>query len=157
MKKSIFLTLILSSLMIFTATILHAGYTLDPWGSRTWTGQGRPPHWSPEPAPQTTVKRDFKKPVKSDQRVRVPHRLGGKGLFWKDRNNVRHNHYFIGSQYYQVPRVERVIIEREKRIPVYIPVHREPAKLQCGGDTITRNDPVTGELIIEYVSSARDC
>jgi hypothetical protein len=50
-----------------------------------------------------------------------------------------------------------VIIEREKRIPVYIPIQREPAKLQCGGETITSNDPKTGEMIIEYVTGARDC
>jgi hypothetical protein len=50
-----------------------------------------------------------------------------------------------------------VIIEREKRIPVYIPIQRKPAKLQCGGETITSNDPKTGEMIIEYVTGARDC
>jgi hypothetical protein len=52
---------------------------------------------------------------------------------------------------------EEVIIEREKRIPVYIQIQRKPAKLQCAGETITNNDPKTGELIIEYVTSARDC
>jgi hypothetical protein len=50
-----------------------------------------------------------------------------------------------------------VIIEREKRIPVYIQVQPKPSKLQCAGDTMTSSDPKTGELIIEYVTGARDC
>lgn len=165
MKRFVLFTLTLFSLMIFAASILNAGYRLDPWGSKTWAGPGRPPHWSPEPAPQRikptghVKSRDFKKPVESDQRVRI-----GKGVFLKDKHDLWHNHHFsrFDSIYYRVPRVkevrvEEVIIEREKHVPVYIPVQRKPAKLQCGGNTITRNDPKTGEMIIEYVSSAREC
>jgi hypothetical protein len=165
MKRFILFTLTLFSLMIFAASTLHAGYRLDPWGSKTWTGPERPPHWSPEPAPQRTkptkhVKsRDFREPVGLDRGVRIPQRPGGKGVFWKDKNNRWHNHPFrrFDSIYYQVPRFEEVIIEREKRIPVYIQIQRKPAKLQCAGETITSNDPKTGELIIEYVTGARDC
>lgn len=165
MKRFILFTLTLFSLMIFTASILNAGYRFDPWGSKTWVGPGRPPHWSPEPATERIEKptghvklRDLKAPVGSDKKVYVPHRQGGKGVFWKNKHNLWHNHLrSFDSIYYQKPEVEEVIIEREKRIPVYIQIQREPAKLQCGGDTITRNDPRTGEMIIEYVSGARDC
>jgi hypothetical protein len=163
MKRFIWFTLTLFSLITFAASTLHAGYRLDPWGSKTWTGPERPPHWS-EPAPQPAkptehVKSgDFRKPVDVDRGVRTPHR-SGKNVFWKDKNNRWHNHHFRRSApiYYPAPRFEEVIIEREKRIPVYIQVQPKPSKLQCAGDTMTSSDPKTGELIIEYVTGARDC
>jgi hypothetical protein len=165
MKRIFLFILTLVSLMIFTASTLNAGYRLDPWGSKTWTGPERPPHWSPEPAPQQTKPTkhfksgDFEKPVDPDRGVRIPHKPSGKGVFWKDRHNRWDKSHFrrFNSIYYLEPRVEEVIIEREKRIPVYIQIQRKPAKLQCAGETITNNDPKTGELIIEYVTGARDC
>lgn len=150
---------------MFAASTLNAGYRIEPWGSKTWTGPGRPPHWSaaPDPQPAKSTKRfrsgSFGKPVDTDRRVRRAYRPGGQGIFWKDKHNRWHNHHsrVPGSIYYQEPRIKEVIIEREKHIPVYIQIQRKPAKLQCGGKTITRKDPETGEMIIEYVTGARDC
>jgi len=53
--------------------------------------------------------------------------------------------------------VRKLIIEREKRIPVIIHAPQNPTKLRCAGNTITRKDPKTGGMIIEYVTSAGDC
>ena len=131
MKKLICGAHIVLFLMIFSVPMLHAGYTVEPWGSKTWTGSERPPHWSPEPdSPRMS-----------------------------EKHHRRHNHHskrFDSSDYRQ-PKGDDMVIEREKRIPVYLPAQRKPARQQCGGETITRSDPRTGELIIEYVSRARDC
>ncbi len=154
-------TLTLFFLTMFAASTLNAGYKIDPWGSKTWTGPGRPPHWSAPPAPQPAKSTkqfrsgSFGKPVGRDRRIRNVHRPGGEGVFWKDKHN--HRSRVSGTIYYQEPRMKEVIIEREKHIPVYIQVQRKPAKLQCGGKTITRKDPETGDMIIEYVTGARDC
>jgi hypothetical protein len=164
MKRIIWSTLTLFFLTMFAASALHAGYRSEPWGSKTWTGSGRPPHWSSAPAPHRTkpmnhvTSRDFRKPIDSDRKVHRKHRPGGKDVFWKDKYNRWHNYSRAsGSIYYQEPKAEEVIIQREIRDPIYIPVQRKPAKPQCGGRTITRNDPKTGEMIIEYVTGARDC
>jgi hypothetical protein len=161
MKKNILFILALFLLLLFTASVLQAGYRANPWGSKTWTGPGRPPHWSPKPA----------KPVKSpkvygskkygvyDRKVRHPRDSYTKGGYWKDRHNRWHHHSNrrAGYMYYRAPNTEKLIVERERPVPVYIPVQRRPSRLQCGGSTITRSDLRTGEMYIEYVTSARDC
>lgn len=165
MDRIIWFTLTLFFLTMFAASTLNAGYRIEPWGSKTWTGPGRPPHWSAAPAPQPAKSKkhfrsgSFGKPVGTDRRIRRTHRPGGQDVIWKDKHNRWHNHRsrVSGSISYQEPRVEEVIIEREIQVPVYIQIQPKPAKLQCGGKTITRKDPETGELIIEYVTSARDC
>jgi hypothetical protein len=50
-----------------------------------------------------------------------------------------------------------VIIEEQRAAPAAVPVRRSRSPLQCGGLTDTRLDPETGELVIEYVTSSRDC
>jgi hypothetical protein len=170
MKKCFLFLIVFLFPPIFSATDLHAGYSRDTWGSRTWTGPGRPPHWSPE---TTRPRRPHPpvppgKPVGPGHGVRPPYHgvrpphngSGNHGGYWQDRHNRwhYHRHRRRGYVYYREPaRVETVIIEREKRVPVYIPVPHRPAKQQCGGDTVTRKDPVTGDLTIEYVTGARDC
>ncbi len=160
--KSMLHSLALIFLIMFTTSSLHAGYQRDPWGSRTWTGPGRPPHWSPkEKTPQA-------KPYKHGVRGKsvAPHRKNhrshgyiSKGGYWKDKHNHWHYHKYrrSGYVYDQQPKIETIIIESEKQVPVYIRSRNIPNKLQCGGRTITRNDPKTGERVIEYVSGARDC
>jgi len=162
MKKCFLFLIILLFPLVFSATDLNAGYSRDPWGSRTWTGPGRPPHWSPQTTrPQKPRPPVPPRPVDPDYGVRPPHNgSGNHGGYWRDRHNRwhYHRHRRRGYVYYREPaRVETVIIEREKRVPVYIPVPYRPAKQQCGGETITRKDPVTGVLTIEYVTGARDC
>lgn len=162
MKKIIWLAPALLFLTMFAASALHAGYRTDPWGSKTWTGPGRPPHWSAEITP-SQVKPDHpiapRKSVGPDQRFWQPHQSHRSGGFWKDRHNRwhYHKHRRSGYIYNKEPQVKKVIVEREKRVPVYSQVEQKPARLQCGGSTVTRNDPKTGDLIIEYVTGARDC
>ena len=158
MKRYILFKLALLCLILFTASILQAGYRTVPWGSKTWTGPGRPPHWSPMPVkPAKTF--GASKVVRPHWRSRQNSRSYGQNGFWKDRHNRWYydKHRRSGYIYYKSPKIDKVIIEREKRIPVYIPVRKNPARLQCGGRTITQRDPTTGVISIEYVSSARDC
>ncbi|MGB3209509.1 MAG: hypothetical protein WBB19_02275 [Desulforhopalus sp.] len=162
MKNYLWTTLALLFLTMFAASSLHAGYKRDPWGSKTWTGPGRPPHWSPEPPPHQTEPKNHVDSIdsrESNYRDREPHRYGDKGFFRKDNLNRWYNYNSSrhGTIYIREPEVEQVIIEREKRVPVYVPVKRQPSKLQCGGSTITSSDPETGEMVIEYVTGARDC
>jgi hypothetical protein len=161
MKKNILFTLALFLLMLFSASVLQAGYRSDPWGSKTWTGAGRPPHWSPKSSISGKSAKAYgsKKYGLFDRGVRHqrgPHRKGG---YWKDRHNRWHHHRNRrgGYIYYRAPSTEKLIVERKRPVPVYIPVRQRPARLQCGGSTITRRDSKTGDMYIEYVSSARDC
>ncbi len=163
MKRVICSTLTLFFLAMFAASTLNAGYRIEPWGSKTWTGPGRPPHWSAAPQPKKAKKQfqsgGFHKSFDGDRKDRKTQRPGGRSIFWKDKHNRWHNHHSkaTGSIYYREPRIKEVIIEREKYIPVYIQRQRKPARLQCGGRTITRIDAVTKEMVIEYVTGARDC
>ena len=148
--------LILFVLSMFAAPSLYAGYRIEPWGSKTWTGPGRPPHWSAAPDPQPVTPTMQGK--SNDHRKK--YRPDGRDAFHKDLYNRHRSHHrsrVSGSISYEEPRVKEVIIERETQVPVYIETQRKPARLLCGGQTITRQDTETGELIIEYVTGARDC
>lgn len=155
MKRDILFSLVPLLLILFTASDLHAGYRLEPWGSKTWTGAGRPHHWSPKADNSVTHRQS----VRPDQRFQKSYRYDGKGRNWKNKHNRWHKNRYrrFGNIHYQNYPVRRVIIEREKRIPVIIHVPQNPTKLRCAGNTITRNDPKTGAMIIEYVTSAGDC
>jgi len=165
MIKNLVSILALFIFMLSAAIIVEAGYRKDPWGSNTWTGPGRPPHWSPPPLqPQTRVPKPVQPivpetPVYPGGGVRPELKPGGSGGYWKDKYKrwYYHRSRRPGIVYYRSPRTETIIIEREKVVPIYVPVRQRPSKLQCGGRTITRTDPQSGEMIIEYVSSSRDC
>ena len=165
MKKNIFFILVLPLLLMFITSSLNAGYSRDPWGSRTWTGPGRPPHWSPAPtSPKNKSKRRVHpntpgKSIDSDFGVRPLGGSYGRGGYWRDKHNrwYFHKRRRSGYIYYRVPKVETVIIERVERIPAYAPARQKPSRVQCGGKTITRTDSKTGEMIIEYVTGAQDC
>ena len=158
MKINILFSQAILFLMLFTASALHAGYKLDPWGSKTWTGPGEPPHWSPR-----LTKSDnsvaYKKRAHTNWRTRQTRGYNSKGGYWKDKHNRWYHHRYkrSGYIYYQKPSTEKVIIERKKRVPVNIRVKQKSTRPQCAGITRSRNDPKTGELIIEYVTGARDC
>ena len=165
MTKYIYIILAALFFMMSAATTPKAGYRKDPWGSNTWTGPGRPPHWSPAPAqpaarpPKPVQPIAPGKPLDPEYGVRPPHKPGGSGGYWKDRYKRWHYHRYRrpGIVYFRAPEVETIIIEREKRVPVFIPVQQRSSRIQCGGRTITRTDPQTGQSIIEYVSGSRDC
>lgn len=158
MKRYILFTSALFFLILFTASILQAGYRSAPWGSKTWTGPGRPPHWTPRPV-KPGISLGASRVGKSHYRSRHHSRSYGQGGFRKDR----HNRWYYdknrrsGYIYYQSPEIDKVITEKERHIPVYIPFQKKPTRLQCAGRTITRKDPTTGVISIEYVSRARDC
>lgn len=161
MKKNILFGLALFLLMLFSASMLQAGYRSDPWGSKTWTGPGRPPHWSPKSSISAKSAKAYgsKKNGVFDRGVRHGREFHRKSGYWKSRHNRwNHRNRRGGYIYYRAPDTEKLIIERKKRpVPVYTPVQQRPARLQCGGSTITRRDSRTGDMFIEYVSRARDC
>lgn len=169
MKRLMVMVTITLCATLYGGENLEAGYSLDPWGSKTWTGPGRPPHWSPEkkktsPSPGKPVQPIVpERPVDPGYGVHPgkpgkPFRPGG---YWKDRYNrwYYHKRWRPGYIYYREPRVETIIIEKEKpvRVPVYVSPPATPSKLQCGGTTVTKRDPVTGDITIEYVTQAKDC
>lgn len=129
---------VLSTLMVAVDAFSEAGYKRTPWGSKSWNGPGNPPHWSSRPP-------SSHRPIDPEWGMRPPsHRPDRWGR----------------AYYYQKPAPQTIIIEQEKQTPVYIPyapVQRRTSPLRCGGETVTRKDPVTGEVVIEYISSSRAC
>ncbi len=161
MKKHIWFVLALTALVIFAASTLYAGYSREN-GSRTWTGPGNPPHWSPDAARPQNKSVKPPQPVtpgKPDIRIRPPQGSGSKGGYWRDKLNRwnYHRNRRSGYMYYTQPRVETIIIEREKKLPAYTPIRQKPSRVQCGGKTITRTNSKTGEITIEYVTGAQNC
>lgn len=158
MQRNLLFSLALLVPILFAASALHAGYKLDPWGSKTWTGPDRPPHWSPKPTKtyNSVTRRQLGHP---DHRIRQPSGYNGKSGYWQDKHNRWQNHRYRRPVYiyYRNYPVRKLIIEREKRIPVIISVPQNSTRLRCAGNTITRKDLNTGEMVIEYITSARDC
>lgn len=165
MKKGIWFIIAVCFLLI-NAAGSEAGYKRTPWGSKSWEGPGRPPHWSPErilpsprpPRPELPIEPE--EPIDPEWGVVPPgNRPGKPGGYWKDKYNRwhYHNYWRSGYIYYRQPAPETIIIEREQKVPVYVPVQPKPSRLQCGGRTVARSDPQTGEIIIEYVTSSQDC
>jgi len=117
----------------------ETGYKRSPWGSKSWDGPGKPPHWSSRPPAGN-------RPADPGWGIRPPSHKPGK---W-------------GRVYYYEKSVSppTIIIEQERQPSVSLPevqVQRQISPVRCGGRTVTRKDPATGELIIEYVSSSRTC
>ena len=136
MKPVITTILVVFNLLWLTAAAADVGYKRTPWGSKSWTGPGRPPHWSPRPSRPH-------RPVDPGWGVRPP----------IHRPYRRSRVYY----YYEPPAQESVVIEQPTLEPVSTPVPRRLSPLRCGGETVSRRDPHTGELIIEYVTSSRSC
>lgn len=160
MKKIIWILVVFLFSMLFAASSLHAGYRKDPWGSSTWEGPGRPPHWSPETGPKKSkpyISPEHRGDSKRGTGAARHHR--GRGGYWKDKHHRWHFHRYkrSGYVYYREPKVETVIVEQQKRAIVYKPVVLQPSRQRCGGKTISRRDPGTGTLTIEYVTGAQEC
>ena len=136
--KTLIVLIVLSTLTAAVTAFSETGYKRTPWGSKSWNGPGAPPHWTSRPP-------FYNRPVDPGWGVRPPfHRPDRWGR----------------GYYYQNPAPQTIIIEEEKQVPVYVPyvpAQKQASPLRCGGRTVTRKDPVTGELIIEYVSSSRTC
>jgi|GEM_PF-6803575 len=158
MKINILFVLALFSLVPLTAGGLQANDRIGRWESMTPTGPSRSHHWSRDSKRRDTSMHHVRSTL-GERRNGHRHRGGGAGNSWRKRHGKSIYYIYRQPNYnrYEEPPTEQVVIEREKRVPVYIPIQQAPSKLQCGGSTLTRKDPNTGELIIEYVSSARDC
>lgn len=137
----------------------EVGYRQTPWGSKTWTGPGRPAHWSPAPVQPEAKPVRPARPIDPGWGVRPPNRPGGAGGYWNGVNTRWCSPGYRCSTivYSPVPRTEAIIIEPGKTAEPTTPAVRILSKQQCAGQTITRTDSQTGEMIIEYVSSSRDC
>ncbi|MEE4165126.1 MAG: hypothetical protein V2I35_03940 [Desulfocapsaceae bacterium] len=138
MKTFVMLTLVLLALSLGAQAFSETGYKRSPWGSKKWDGAGTPPHFSSQPSTEPP-------PVDPGWGLRPPqHRPDRWGRVY----------------YYEKAPAETIIIETEKESEVYVPAVpaiRQESPVRCGGRTATRKDPVSGELIIEYVTSSREC
>lgn len=138
MKAMMLLTVFLGFLSIGFNAFSETGYKRSAWGSKKWHGPGVPPHFSSQ-QPGGNV------PADPEWGIRPPgHRPGPWGRVY----------------YYEKPSAETIIIEKERQEPAYKPAappRKQLSPVRCGGRTLSRTDPVTGELIIEYISSSREC
>ena len=137
--KTLLVTMILGALIWPVQTLSETGYKRSPWGSKTWTGPGTPPHWSSRSSSSN-------RPIDPEWGVRPP-----------GHKPSRHRH--SRAYYYEKPvyQTEVIVIEQKPTLPPFVPAEKQLSPLRCGGDTVTKKDPVTGELIIEYITSSRQC
>ena len=149
MKKAGIL-LFLFAFVFVALDVQGAGYKRTPWGSKTYTGPGRPPHWSAKPDypdgnpphPEHPIEPPYPEhPIDPEWGQRPP--------YWRPWGNTIY--------YQRRPSTQTIIIERERKKPTLTPSTRVNSPLRCGGETLTRRDPGTGELIIEYVTGSRTC
>jgi len=141
------------SLLIFLLSVVcfstaEAGYKRDPWGSKTWEGPGRPPHWSAQATEKTRGTRDSIKKRREDRQDTRRHRDGA----FRDKKKSRQ--IIIYGQQKDEPVVirKRTILKNR-----YVPVFRDFSPRSCGGDIVYIRKGDTNELIIRYVSPAEDC
>jgi len=140
------LLIILFSVVCFSTA--EAGYKRDPWGSMTWEGPGRPPHWSAPTTGKTRGTRDSINKRRDDRQDTSRRYDGG----FRDRKKSRD--IIIYSQQKDEPVVirHRTIIKNR-----YVPVSRGFSPRSCGGDNVYLRKGDTNELIILYVSPAENC
>jgi len=143
---------ILSSLIFLVAVFCfgtaEAGYRSEPWGSKTWEGPGRPPHWSAPAAERAPGSRDSINKRRYDRPDWRRHRDGAFHDRKKDRRIIIFGHQDDDPVVIR----KRTIIKNR-----YVPVYREFSPRSCGGDTLYIRNSDTNELIIRYVSPAENC
>jgi hypothetical protein len=142
------LSLLIFLLSFVPCALAQSGYEQHPWGSNTWVGHGRPPHWSPvKPTPSQEAKSSTK-----------------KGKYFR---GDKHGQLYTPSHKSKIFRRTPIYIQksapatiiREKTVitPRYIPVPNRSSTNICGGDTVSMRDNTTGILTIHYVSPAQAC
>lgn len=125
-------------LLVFAVPVQsQTGYSRVPWGSSTWTGPGRPPHWGP---PQ----RQHSRPKL--RRPRPAHPISPPGYHHRKPVLYQDSVHQSGKK-------------RLRHVPVYN--HRKsvtPIRTtgKCGGKTRTTKNR-DGQMVIEYVTGAKDC
>ena len=139
-------------IVIFVLFSAHAyaqrGYTSTPWGSNTWTGPGKPPHWSQsQNRGQNSSKPDkYEGSIKHHNHTKYHKKhyrhTGKKVILVKEEEHV------------QYPSVRKHKTNIKTRI---VPIQRKTSMSFCGGDTVYLRDRNTGEIIINYVSAAQSC
>ncbi len=142
-------SLLICLILVSTYAIAQNGYTRAPWGSKTWNGPGRPPHWPP-PQPEKQVKK--KQPVL----------VKGYNKHKDVSHHPHHHHKFAKKKYILVKEDKPKPYLREVRKKTvirtrYIPVQRKNLVNYCSGDTLYLRDKTSGEITIKYVSAAQSC
>ena len=131
------LVLAILLLMIAVPAYSQMGYSRVPWGSSTWTGSGRPPHWGPPQRQHYPSKYRRPRPV---------HPIAPPGYRHRRPAHFEESSYRSGRT-------------RSRRSPVYVrsrSVSHLRTTGKCGGQTRTTQNR-EGQIVIEYVTGARDC
>lgn len=140
------LSLLIFLLFVASLGMAETGYRSDPWGSNTWVGPGRPPHWSTPETDKAPSRRDsMKKKGYHRQDTSIHHYP-----FYKHK---RSRNIIIYRQEPEEPVVIQKTIIKTRQIPVL----KRSSPIRCGGDTVYLKDKNTGEPIIQYVSPAQKC
>ena len=142
-------SLLICFILVSSYAMAQTGYTRTPWGSKTWTGPGRPPHWPP-PQPEKQVKK------------KQPDLVKGYNKHKKASHHANHHNKFAKKKYILVreDKPEPYHREIQKKTIIrtrYIPVQRKTLVNYCGGDTLYLRNKTTGEITIRYVSAAQSC
>lgn len=149
--KSFFLVGIVTALFfLFTSSATAApGYKRDPIGGKSWQGGGRAPHLSPGLPPS---KPDVVLPAPPSRPVKPVD--PGYGIHPPQHKPYRR--YYGGTRYRVYDRQTVIVREKERRVPVYVPV-RQKSRLRCAGEPVTGRDPETGVLTMVWTSGAKPC
>ncbi len=142
-------SLLLFFIIFSTYALAQTGYSSTPWGSKTWTGPGRPPHWT---SPQPEKKAEKHRAEKKNEYAK--HKKPGK------YHNHHHKHnkkrYILVTEkepVYYPPKINQKTVIRTR----YVPVQRKTPANLCSGDTVYLRDKNSGEITIRYVSAAQSC
>lgn len=130
-------------LMITVPAYSQMGYSRDPWGSNTWTGPGRPPHWGP------TQRKHSRPPHYRPPGPGHPTRPGHRPPVYVRPEPFPEKRY----------REYKTENSQSRNSTVYrrSGINRFPPNaVKCSGTTRTSLN-AAGQPVIEYVSSARDC
>lgn len=141
------LSLLIFLLSVASFGLAETGYRSDPWGSKTWVGPGRPPHWSAQETDKTPSHRDS---IKKRSYHRPDTSKRHYTPFYKHK---RSRNIIIYRQEPEKPVVIKKTIIKTRQIPVL----KRSSPVSCGGDIVYLKDKNTGELIIQYVSPAQKC
>ncbi|MBT8360457.1 MAG: hypothetical protein KJO32_05840, partial [Deltaproteobacteria bacterium] len=120
MKKSI---CYVAALFFLITPFLEAkaGYKQTPWGSKTWEGPGRPPHWSPKQSPSPAKPPHPEQPIAPSYPIEPGWRIkkesywcnsGRAGGYWRDTSNKWQYHrcWQPGYRYFNSPVRESIVI-----------------------------------------------
>lgn len=138
-------------ILLFSATwvFAEAGYKRTPWGSKKWTGPGRPPHWSQPAEPS-----HFDKRSPGHHRSKKSYKNGYKYHSHDKRKKYRrHSSTVVVKEVVKPVEIRKETVEKTRYVPVTF--RRNTSK--CGGDTVYTRNKKTGEITIHYISPPKNC